>query len=122
MINTFDNIVPATQVVAYTQSIVEEDNNPVKLALKAGDVDLTAQVVRSIGLDKFASAVESAATSCFNEDGEYVPWMEDVAFGHAVISAYTNIERPDGLHQFFDFIIHTDVLDRVVAIIESGLF
>lgn len=122
MINTFDNIVPATQVVAYTQSIVEEDNNPVKLALKAGDVDITAQVVRSIGLDKFASAVESAATSCFNEDGEYVPWMEDVALGHAVLSAYTNIELPDDLHELFDFIINTDVLDRVVTIIDSDQF
>ena len=122
MINTFDNIVPATQVVAYTQSVVEEDNKPVELTLKAGDVDITAQVVRSIGLDKFASAVESSATSCFNEDGEYVPWMEDVAFGHAVLSAYTNIELPDDLHELFDFIINTDVLDRVVTIIDSDQF
>lgn len=122
MINTFNNTVSATQVVAYTQSVIEKDNDPLELSLKAGDVDITAQVMRRIGLDAFASAVESAASSCFNEDGENVPWMVDVAFRHAVLSAYTNIELPDDLHELFDFVMNTDVVDRVVARIDSDQF
>lgn len=118
--NKFENKVPVDQVSMYTNAFIKEDCKPVDVVLGKDDAKITIQVRPVVDLSTFASAVENAAASCFDEDGKYVPWMRDIAFGYSVIAAYTNVEIPDDLNDLFALLTGTDIYYNVVNAIDEN--
>ena len=113
MAYNFENFVPAEQVTAYKDSLAETVDKPVELKFKSGENEIKVLVRPLLDLNTFASAVESAVSSCFDEDNKYVPWMRDVAFAHAIIAAYSNLELPSNLYDVFDLINGTDLYVQI---------
>ena len=113
MAYNFENFVPAEQVTAYKDSLAETVDKPVELKFKSGENEIKVLVRPLLDLNTFASAVESAVSSCFDEDNKYVPWMRDVAFAHAIIAAYSNLELPSNLYDVFDLINGTDLYIQI---------
>lgn len=122
MAYTFENFVPAEQVTAYKDSIAETADKPMELTLQNGDNKISVLVRPFLDLNTFASAVESAVSSCFDEEGKYISWMRDIAFMHAVVAAYTNIELPIDLHDEFELLTGTTLYMDVVDVVDEFQF
>lgn len=120
MNNAFENKVPVDQVGKYIDAFVQSDCQPVDVELEKDGVKMTIQVKPVVGLDTFASAVENAAASCFDEADKYVPWMRDIAFAYSVIVAYTNIEVPEDLNDLFALLTGTDIYSHIVGAIDEN--
>lgn len=122
MAYNFENFVPAEQVTAYKDSLAETVDKPVELKYKSGENEIKVLVRPLLDLNTFASAVESAVSSCFDEEGKYVPWMRDVSFAHAIIAAYSNLELPSNLHDVFDLINETDLYMQIGKVVNQNQF
>ena len=122
MAYTFENFVPAEQVTAYKDSIAETADKPIELTFQNGENKICVLVRPFLDLNTFASAVESAVSSCFDGAGRYISWMKDIAFMHAVVAAYTNIELPTDLHDVFELLTGAKLYKEVINAIDSFQF
>ena len=122
MAYTFENFVPAEQVTAYKDSIAETADKPIELTFQNGENKISVLVRPFLDLNTFASAVESAVSSCFDEEGKYIPWMRDIALMHVVVSAYTNLELPGDLHELFDLLSYTNIFGKVLDVVDQFQF
>lgn len=94
----------------------------VDVTLDNGISQMVIQVTPLLDMDTFASAVESVAETCFDEDGKYIAWVKDAAFMHAVLSSYTNLTMPSDLNDEFALLVGTDVYQTVVDVIDADQF
>jgi len=109
-------------VDALNKYFKEQDNSPNDIVVEIGD-GIMFRVKKSITADQFAAAVEAGISSCFAND-EYLPWLKDVAYMHAVLVAFTDIDfdEADVESEFF-LMTATDVYDKVLdKVDENQLF
>lgn len=109
-------------VDALNKYFKEQDNSANETAIEIGD-GIVFHVKKNITVNQFVAAVEAGVTSCF-ADGEYLPWIKDIAYMHAVLVAFTDIDFDEaGTESEFFLVTATDVYDKVLdKVNENQLF
>lgn len=100
----------------------EQDNSANEMAIEAGD-GIVVRVKKNITANQFVAAVAAGVDSCFDDD-EYLPWLKDIAYMHAVLVAFTDIDfdEADAESEFF-LVTATDIYDKVLDNVnENQLF
>ena len=112
--------VPASAINRYNRSF--KNSGWKDVSLMNGDVELRYKVRPRISFVEFGSLVMSVANSCFN-DNKYRAWMRDYALRNKIVSAYTNIQLPDGdAENNYAFLMNTDIFESVVSYIDADQF
>lgn len=122
MAYNFETFVSREQMTAYKDALAETVDKPVELTFEKGNEKITVLVRPLLDLNTFASAVENTASSCFDGTGRYISWMRDIAFMHAVVAAYTNVELPTDLHDEFELLTGTTLYEKVVDVVDEFQF
>lgn len=100
----------------------KQDSLADEVAIEIGD-GIVVHVKKNITANQFATAVAAGVASCFADD-EYLPWLKDIAYMHAVLVAFTDIDF-DGVDVESEFFLvtATDVYDKVLdKVNENQLF
>lgn len=100
----------------------KQDSLADEVAIEIGD-GIVVHVKKSITANQFVTAVAAGVASCFDDD-EYLPWLKDIAYMHAVLVAFTDIDF-DGVDVESEFFLvtATDVYDKVLdKVNENQLF
>lgn len=109
-------------VDALNKYFKEQDNSANETAIEIGD-GIVFNVKKNITVNQFIAAVEAGVASCF-ADGEYLPWLKDIAYMHAVLVAFTDIDFNEASTESEFFLVTaTDVYDKVLdKVNENQLF
>ena len=109
-------------VDALNKYFKEQDNSANETAIEIGD-GIVFHVKKNITVNQFVAVVEAGVTSCF-ADGEYIPWIKDIAYMHAVLVAFTDIDFDEaGIESEFLLVTATDIYDKVLdKVNENQLF
>ena len=93
-----------------------------EVTIEIGD-GIAIHVRENITANQFVTAVEAGVASCFADD-EYLPWLKDVAYMHAVLVAFTDIDFDEAdMESEFFLMTATDVYDKVLdKVNENQLF
>ena len=100
----------------------KQDSSVGEVTIEIGD-GIVIHVRESITANQFVTAVAAGVASCFDDD-EYLPWLKDIAYMHAVLVAFTDIDF-DGVDVESEFFLvtATDVYDKVLdKVNENQLF
>ena len=100
----------------------KQDSSVGEVTIEIGD-GIVIHVRESITENQFVTAVEAGVASCFADD-EYLPWLKDVAYMHAVLVAFTDIDFDEAdMESEFFLMTATDVYDKVLdKVNENQLF
>ena len=100
----------------------KQDSSVGEVTIEIGD-GIVIHVRESITANQFVTAVEAGVASCFADD-EYLPWLKDVAYMHAVLVAFTDIDFDEAdMESEFFLMTATDVYDKVLdKVNENQLF
>ena len=93
-----------------------------EVTIEIGD-GIAIHVRENITANQFVTAVEAGVAYCFADD-EYLPWLKDVAYMHAVLVAFTDIDFDEAdMESEFFLMTATDVYDKVLdKVNENQLF
>ena len=84
---------------------------------------LTITVKKTLSLNEMLSFVGSTVSSCFDQDtGAYLPEAKDFAVRANIIDMYTDISMPDGIERQYDFLVKTDIVERVLSRVNDEQF
>lgn len=100
----------------------KQDSSVGEVTIEIGD-GIVIHVRENITANQFVTAVEAGVASCFADD-EYLPWLKDVAYMHAVLVAFTDIDFDEAdMESEFFLMTATDVYDKVLdEVNENQLF
>ena len=100
----------------------KQDSSVGEVTIEIGD-GIAIHVRENITANQFVTAVEAGVASCFADD-EYLPWLKDVAYMHAVLVAFTDIDFDEAdMESEFFLMTATDVYDKVLdKVNENQLF
>lgn len=100
----------------------KQDSSVGEVTIEIGD-GIVIHVRESITANQFVTAVAAGVASCFADD-EYLPWLKDVAYMHAVLVAFTDIDFDEAdMESEFFLMTATDVYDKVLdKVNENQLF
>ena len=100
----------------------KQDSSVGEVTIEIGD-GIVIHVRENITANQFVTAVEAGVVSCFADD-EYLPWLKDVAYMHAVLVAFTDIDFDEAdMESEFFLMTATDVYDKVLdKVNENQLF
>lgn len=100
----------------------KQDSSVGEVTIEIGD-GIAIRVRENITANQFVTAVEAGVASCFADD-EYLPWLKDVAYMHAVLVAFTDIDFDESdMESEFFLMTATDVYDKVLdKVNENQLF
>ena len=100
----------------------KQDSSVGEVTIEIGD-GIAIHVRENITANQFVTAVEAGVASCFADD-EYLPWLKDVAYIHAVLVAFTDIDFDEAdMESEFFLMTATDVYDKVLdKVNENQLF
>lgn len=100
----------------------KQDSSVGEVTIEIGG-GIAIHVRENITANQFVTAVEAGVASCFADD-EYLPWLKDVAYMHAVLVAFTDIDFDEAdMESEFFLMTATDVYDKVLdKVNENQLF
>lgn len=74
-------------------------------------------IKKYIGIDDMVAFVASVVDYCFSDlDGAYSPEFKDFAINVNIIRHYTDLELPGDVHELYEIIYSTDIIDVVSGI------
>ena len=94
------------------------DNNSIyEINIEGTDV----KIKRNLSLEERAKFVTLAATSCFDDDGMYLPELELFFWRYAIIKFFTNLELPAEQHDLEIFLLNSDAYCEIEDHIECAI-
>lgn len=93
------------------------DNNSIyEINIEGTDV----KIKRNLSLEERAKFVTLAATSCFDDDGMYLPELELFFWRYAIIKFFTNLELPAEQHNLETFLLNSNAYCEIEDHIECA--
>ena len=93
------------------------DNNSIyEINIEGTDV----KIKRNLSLEERAKFVTLAATSCFDDDGMYLPELELFFWRYAIIKFFTNLELPAAQHNLETFLLNSNAYCEIEDHIECA--
>lgn len=76
----------------------------------------------TLSLTEMLQFVNDVVTSCFNDQGDYMPEILDFAMGNNILEKYANFTLPKSLESRYEMIYNTDAVDTVCSNINQEQF
>lgn len=76
-------------------------------------------VKRVLSLKGRISFVSEVVDSCFDDNGEFLFAVKNIAFEIAILKYFTNLTLPKNPEKIYNLIIHSNVLEKIETAIDS---
>ena len=80
------------------------------------------EVKQTIDFAESIALVTSVAESCFDQKGNYSPYLFDFAFMRGILQCYTNLEVGDDYGKTYDMIYSGSLMDDIIECINPNQF
>lgn len=79
----------------------------------------TIDVRSTVPFAEASKFVETVADLCFDNSGDYIPQVYDVAVAYAIIDMYTSIETPTDITALADVVYRSNIIENIRQYIDD---
>lgn len=83
------------------------------VTISVPDTDIVLKVTRWLGLEKMLTFINNVVSTCFNDNGDYMPQVHEFVFRVNVLNMYTNLTMPKDINKQYDLCYRTDAYGLV---------
>ena len=96
-------------------------DNLKEIAFDIGDdKSVTIIVKRVLSFKNRIMFVSEVVDNCFDDNGEFIPAVKDIAFKVAILKYFTNITLPENPSKTYNLIIHSDIFSQIECAIDEN--
>lgn len=100
---------------------VNSADNAKEIAFDVGnDKSVTVIVKRVLSFKNRIMFVSEVVDNCFDDNGEFIPAVKDIAFKVAILKYFTNLTLPENPSKTYNLIIHSDIYSRIESVIDEN--
>ena len=79
----------------------------------------TIDIRNTVPFAEASKFVETVADLCFDNSGDYIPQVYDVAVAYAIIDTYTSIETPTDITALADVVYRSNIIENIRQYIDD---